>query len=133
MHFDMEFTCILSGQVHSRLAHDGENSREMSTFGLDMIYINAAIKEHFDAIAKADADNDDDDDDDDDDDANNMGPASQERENALMIRYTRVKNTLRQRLQREQASVRTIAIISLVLTALHDPEGSNPIDFFLYT
>lgn len=124
MHFDMEFTCILSGQVHSRLAHDGDNPREMSTFGLDMIYINAAIKEHFDAIAEAD---------DDDADNGNVGPASQERENALMVRYTRVKNTLRQRLQREQASVRTIAIISLVLTALHDPEGSNPIDFFLYT
>ena len=116
MHFDMEFTCILSGQVLSHLVHGGENPREMSTFGLDMIYINAAINEHFDAIAEND---------------NEEEPESQESENVLMVRYTRVKNTLRQRLQREQASVRTIAMISLVLTALHDPEGSNPIDFSL--
>jgi hypothetical protein len=45
MHFDSEFTCIVSGTVRSLSIHGQEE--EMSTFGLDLIYINAGVNDTF--------------------------------------------------------------------------------------
>lgn len=116
MKFDVEYTCILAGRVLSLAGHGGDAPQEMSTFGLDLIYLNAAIKDRFDAMAE---------------DGFDEMPESPEEENLVMRRYTRVKNAVRHRLQQEQASVRTIALVTHVLTALYDPNTSNPIDFNL--
>jgi hypothetical protein len=116
IHFDVEYICILAGQVLSLTVHDGDAPQEMSTFGLDLIYLNAAIKDRFDAMAE---------------DGFDEMAESPEEDNLVMSRYTRVKNAVRQRLQQEQASVRTIALVTHVLTTLYDPNTSNPIDFNL--
>jgi len=119
MYFDVEYTCILSGRVLSQLIHGNEVPLEMSTYGFDLVYINAAVKDYFDAIAEKD------------NEATPLLESTHDLDTQLMRRYTNIQKTVRHRLQVHRASVRTIALMSRVLTAVYQPGVSNPIDFNL--
>jgi hypothetical protein len=105
MKFDSEYTCILSGVVKS--ISNGTEEQEMSSFGIDLVYINAAVVDKFQSL---------------------MSHADEEEPE--YDRYVRISRSLRERLQHEGASVRTMAMMHHVLTATQRPE-SEPIDFNL--
>lgn len=106
--FDSEYTCIVSGKVKSVFHGNNDDEQDMSTFGVDLVYINAAITEYFDAL---------------------MSDPDEEETN--YDRYVRTSGNLRSRLQREGASVRTIATMNHVLTVTQQPDSDDPIDYNL--
>jgi hypothetical protein len=112
MKFDSKFTFIASGSVHSILK-DSEELHEMSSFGQDLIYINAAIDEHFRGLAMAN---------------------DEQGEDEAMIsdRFARLSQPLRQEWAREGASVRVIAMLHNALTKVVVGRPS-PVDFNLST
>lgn len=81
----------------------------MSTFGVDLVYINSAIIKKFDLL---------------------MHEAVGEEESDY-DRYVRVSQNLRARLLREGASVRTTATMNHVLTAIQQTDAADPIDYNL--
>ena len=111
MKFDSEYTCIVSGGVKSILHGNNDDEQDMSSFGVDLVYINAAIMEKFEALMNHEVDD------------------SNEQESDY-DRYARISRSLRMRLQSEGASVRTMAVMHHVLTVSQQPE-SDPIDFNL--
>jgi hypothetical protein len=82
MKFDSEYTCILSGVVKS--ISTGNQEQEMSTFGMDLVYINAAVNDKFESFRSDDLD-----------------------------QYVRMTSSVRVRLETEGASNRTIAMMFL--------------------
>ncbi|GKZ00920.1 hypothetical protein MPSEU_001043500 [Mayamaea pseudoterrestris] len=50
--FDREFTCILSGEVHSRGPHVMSMPEEMSRYGESLVYINAALDKAIEHLGK---------------------------------------------------------------------------------
>lgn len=109
MKFDSEYTCIISGGVKSIHFGNDLDEVDMSTFGADLVYINAAIMEKFDSLMNEETDED---------------------ESAYEC-YVRVSQSLRARLQREGASVRTTATMNHVLTVRQQAGSSDPIDYNL--
>ena len=109
MKFDSEYTCIVSGGVKSILLH-GNEEVDMSTFGVDLVYINAAIIKKFDLL---------------------MNDETADEEESDYDRYVRISQTLRARLLREGASVRTTATMNHVLTAIQQTDSADPIDYNL--
>ena len=106
--FDTEYTCILSGEVKSIFHGNEEDEQDMSTFGVDLVYINAAITQYFDTL---------------------MSDSNEEESD--YDRYVRTSQNLRARLQQEGASVRTIATMNHVLTVAQQPDLNDPIDYNL--
>jgi len=106
--FDTEYTCVISGGVKSVFHGNDDDEQDMSTFGVDLVYINAAIMEKFETLMTNDSDE----------------------EEVGYDRYVQVSQSLRSRLQREGASIRTIATMNHVLTATQQP-GADPFDYNL--
>jgi hypothetical protein len=100
MKFDSEYTCILSGVVKS--ISNGNQEQEMSKFGMDLVYINAAVMDKFRSLMSHDFDHN----------------------------VARMSHSLRVRLASEGASNRTMVVMVHVLVATQQPE-STPIDFNL--
>jgi hypothetical protein len=92
--------------VHSILK-DSEELHEMSSFGHDLIYVNAAIDEHFRGLAMANDDQDD---------------------AMISDRFARLSQPLQQEWAREGASVRVIAMLHNALTKVVMGRPS-PVDF----
>lgn len=113
MKFDSEFTCIVSGSVKSVLLHHGE-AQEMSSYGSDLVYINAAIQEKFDSRM------------------NELRERDEQEGNVTSDydRYVRVSRSIRSAVHREGASVRTVAAVGHILTELQRSDA-EPIDFNL--
>ena len=107
MKFDSEYTCILSGKVET-ISQGGVEPREMSSFGFDLVYVNAAILDKF----RSSHDND----------------AAEESE---YDRYSRASHDLRTLLTRQGASVRTIAMMHHLLRVSQQPDSEQIIDFNL--
>jgi hypothetical protein len=99
MKFDSEYTCILSGVVKS--ISNGNQEQEMSTFGRDLVYINAAVMDKFQSPLDHDSD-----------------------------QYLRISGGVRVRLAWEGASDQTLAMMFRVLLPPQQP-GSIQIDFNL--
>jgi len=128
MKFDPSFYCIVSGQVQCLLASGTE--REMSRYGEDLVYGNAALFDHFQATAPS----------------LGYGPYQQEhgspasdddddvtsRINVDFIQdYHRGSEDLRRRLGVEAgASVRTLAMVRSIYSAARSAQP-NPIDLNL--
>lgn len=110
MKFDSEYTCILSGGVKSILLHANNEEQDMSTFGVDLVYINAAIVEKFEALVASESLDE------------QATPAER------YLQYVRVSESIRTRIRDEGASVRTVAAVGHVLAGA---QGGEPIDYNL--
>jgi hypothetical protein len=55
MVFDADYACVLSGAVTATVA-GSEESHEQSRFGVSLIYLNAAVEQHFAELLVRDAD-----------------------------------------------------------------------------
>jgi hypothetical protein len=143
--FDERFTCIVGGHVkshHRGSVHGGSDQiRELSRYGENLVYINAALYEHFCSTLLARSD------------YHAAAPAidagQSQVEQTLRESAQGESLALRHRLQEEGASVRTIAAVHRVWTAARSDAldetgdtvgstadsnlelGNNPIDFNL--
>jgi len=135
MHFDSRFTCILSGTVHSINANHAPDHltvpfantsrrQEMSQYGTDLVYINAGILQAFDRWMM------------DPSSSTNYGPQdvsandnNDEFDDGSYQRYRSLSRSIRRRLQAEGASVRTVAILNMVLTMSQQPAVTDIIDY----
>lgn len=102
MTFDSKLTFIASGSVHSMLM-DSEELHEMSSFGFDLVYINAAIDERFRGLA----------------DSKDLASDKEGDDGNIMMMPDRLAcllQPLRQEWTREGASVRIIAMLHNALT-----------------
>lgn len=116
MHFDSQLACILSGTVHC-ISSDSSR-QEMSHYGSDLVYINAGILNAFEDWLRQEVVHNE--------------HAPQEVMNTTedsFRRYTQVSRALRRRLQNEGASVRTVAMLNMVLTMSQQPGGADPLDY----
>lgn len=119
--FDSQYTCIVSGGVKSVLhGHDEDDAQDMCTFGVDLVYINAAILEKYEALMNDSIENGDE---------QQLGVENAGAESDYE-RHVRVSQSIRSRIQREGASVRTVAAMNHVLTATQLPD-SEPIEYNL--
>ena len=109
MKFDERFSFIVSGSVQSLYPHS-EDAHDMSTFGLDLIYVNAAVEEYFGAVLDTELTDDD-----------------MEQHNT---EFQALSQHLRSSWVNQGASVRTIAMMHKLLTFIVAQE-TNPIDFNL--
>lgn len=107
MTFDSKYSFIASGTVESIMGDDGE-PREMSTFGDDLVYINAAVDERFQSL---------------------ISIANDEQED-LWDRFNRLSRPLREEWTSEGASVRVTSMLHNALTKVI-MGGENPVDFNL--
>jgi hypothetical protein len=107
MKFDSKYTFIVSGKVLSILS-DSDEPHEMSTFGNDLVYINAAVDERFRGLVENNADD----------------------EEEISDRFNRLSQPLRLEWALEGASVRVIAMLHSALTKLVMGQES-PVDFNL--
>jgi hypothetical protein len=105
MTFDSKFTFIVSGRVLS-LSNELGNSREISNFGSDLIYINAAVGDRF------------------------LHLMQEEDSIDILDRFSRLSEALRSDWLSEGASVRVLALLHSVMTRVITGEGS-PVDFNL--
>jgi hypothetical protein len=117
--FDSQYTCVVSGGVKSILhGHDEDDAQDMSTFGVDLVYINAAILEKYKTLMNDGIENSNE---------QQLGVENVGAESDYE-RHVRVSQSIRSRIQREGASVRTVAAMNHVLTATQLPD-SEPIDY----
>jgi hypothetical protein len=110
MTFDEAFMCIVSGQVKSVTQHN-EDPQEWVRYGQDLIYINAAMWDHF----RQERDN-----------SSGMDAAMTD-----IDQFREMSAQLQRRLRRDGASVRAAASIHRILVAAHGSNGTNPVDYNL--
>jgi len=115
MVFDSTYTFIVRGSVQTLVLHS-ENVHELSTFGLDLIYINAAIHDSFAHVLQTFQDHNNNDDDDND-------PIARYQE------FTRIRGELQKRWNDEGVSVRTRAMLNKVLTRIVGQQEATPVHF----
>ena len=108
MVFDKDYICIVAGQVNSVDLHNVEDC--MSRFGESLIYCNANLWQVFRNESM-------------------MSSSSNEAAENDTERYRARSAALRVELQRQGASVRTVALVHNILTAAQDPQGQNPVEF----
>jgi hypothetical protein len=138
MHFDAQYTCIISGHVHAYSQQNPYAAQEFSRYGESLVYTNAALYEVFRNSSS---------------DLTRTTHSTSNVTNDLLVssqdaslstanttittsettadNYRRASLDLRLRLQREGASVRTIALVHSILTAALNPLGENPVDYNL--
>ena len=111
MVFDHDFTCIVAGHVNSVNSHNMEEC--MSRYGESLIYCNVKLWDVF---------------------RNELTSPGQEDDDNSQVdvgeRYRTRSLELRVELQRQGASVRTVALVHRVFTAAQDPQGQNPFEGF---
>jgi hypothetical protein len=110
MVFDPAFTCIVGGSVTSYQVHSPTTSRELSRYGESLVYVNAALYLDFQRLVQEETEADD-------------SPDWSDRFRSRSL-------DLRLRLQREGASVRTIAMVHRLMTVAY--QGGTelaPIDY----
>jgi hypothetical protein len=105
MKFDTEYMCISSGNVKS-VSADTDEPRELSRYGQDLVYCNAALYDVF----------------------RQQVPSSHNGQ-TFFEAFREQSDALRKRLREEGVSVRTAAMVHHVLTAAQVPNGSNPVDY----
>lgn len=111
MKFDQEFLCIVSGHVKQATLYNQADPREWSRFGDDLIYINAALWDHFR-------------------DELNIGG------DGAVLPYVEqyeeeMAEQLLQRLRSEGASVRVASSVHRLLQVARESPSSNPVDYNL--
>lgn len=115
--FDSEYTCVISGKVRMIV---NNQVHEMSTFGDILVYINAAITEKISSLEE---------------EIDTIAEESYIERSPFMsdsprryIRFEIASTALRQRLEDERASVRTLEIMHGVLARIQQTE-TEAIDF----
>ena len=128
MIFDEKFTCIVGGSVTSFEAHTPETPRELSRYGESLVYVNAALYREFRRLVTEEEQQQQ-------LVANNNGENSNT-DNAVALnqdwsdRFRSRSLELRLRLQRENAGVRTIAMVHRLMTVAYQGEAETcPIDY----
>lgn len=119
MKFDSNYTYIVSGTVHSLLVGTDE-PHETSTFGHDLVYMNAAVDEYFTTLMMIPGTSNGD----------HQHNDEEQAEEQITDRFTRLSLPLRQQWASEGASVRLIAMLHSVLTKVIMRQES-PVDFNL--
>jgi hypothetical protein len=107
MRFDSSYTFIASGTVESIIGEDGD-PREMSNFGDDLVYINAAVDERFRSLVER----------------------FDEAQEQVWDRFYRLSGPLRQEWASEGASVRVISMLHHAFTK-NIMGSASPVDFNL--
>ncbi|KAL7569910.1 hypothetical protein ACA910_008574 [Epithemia clementina (nom. ined.)] len=129
MVFDRDYTCIVSGHVDSVNSHGIQEC--MSRYGESLVYCNAKLWEVFrnaplpnEALPLFSSSSS----------SNNNEEQQQTQlpeDAAAGERYRARSAQLRQDLQSQGASVRTVALVHRILTAAQDPQGQNPIEYIV--
>jgi hypothetical protein len=111
MKFDEEFLCIVSGHVRSATLYNQEEAQEWSRFGDNLIYINAALFDHFRQELNMGDENGDD------------VPDYEQ--------YVEMSERLQMRLQDEGASIRVAGTVHRLLQIAKENLSTNPVDYNL--
>ena len=112
VHFEENFMCIVGGSVTSFDVHTPDIPRELCHYGEDLVYVNAALYLVFRRRLT--------------DEQMTTGGSSQTWSDS----FRSYSLDLRMRLQRQNASVRTIAMAHKILTAAYEGDaGTCPIDY----
>ena len=121
MVFDEQFTCIVGGSVTSFEVHSPETPRELSRYGESLVYVNAALYREFRRMVT--------------EEEAQVAAASSNNDNAVANqdwsdRFRAQSLQVRLRLQRENAAVRTIAMVHRLMTIAYQGEADPcPIDY----
>jgi hypothetical protein len=114
MIFDEEFTCIVGGTVMSYSVHTPEVPRELSRYGEALVYVNAALYREVQRRLTVE-----------------LGEGGDHSSQAYSDSFRSFSLELRLRLQRQNASVRTIAMTHRILTLAYQQGDTDvcPIDY----